>query len=37
MLIVEFNWLVYKALSYYDFPQNYGALISLDGIKIEIY
>jgi hypothetical protein len=27
------NWLVYKALSYYDFPQNYGALISLDGIQ----
>jgi hypothetical protein len=27
------NWLVYKALSYFDFPQNYGALISLDGIQ----
>ena len=27
------NWLIYKALSYYDFPQNYGNLISLDGIQ----
>lgn len=27
------NWLIYKALSYYDFPQNYGKLISLDGIQ----
>lgn len=27
------NWLVYRALSYYDFPQNYGNLISLDGIQ----
>ena len=27
------NWLTYRALSYYDFPQNYGKLISLDGIQ----
>jgi hypothetical protein len=27
------NWLVYKPLSFFDFPQNYGALISLDGIQ----
>ena len=27
------NWLIYRALSYYDFPQNYGNLISLDGIQ----
>jgi hypothetical protein len=27
------NWLVYRALSFYDFPQNYGALTSLDGIQ----
>jgi hypothetical protein len=27
------NWLIYKALSYYDFPQNYGNLVSLDGIQ----
>lgn len=27
------NWLVYRALSYFDFPQNYGNLISLDGIQ----
>jgi len=27
------NWLVYKPLSYFDFPQNYGNLISLDGIQ----
>ena len=27
------NWLVYKPLSLYDFPQNYGNLISLDGIQ----
>ena len=26
------NWLVYRALSYHDFPQNYGNLISLDGM-----
>jgi hypothetical protein len=27
------NWLTYRALSYFDFPQNYGELISLDGIQ----
>ena len=27
------SWLTYRALSYFDFPQNYGALISLDGIQ----
>lgn len=27
------NWLVYKPLSYFDFPQNYGELVSLDGIQ----
>ena len=27
------NWLVYKPLSFFDFPQNYGKLISLDGIQ----
>jgi len=27
------NWLVYKPLSLHDFPQNYGALVSLDGIQ----
>ena len=27
------NWLIYRATSYYDFPQNYGNLISLDGIQ----
>jgi len=27
------SWLTYRAISYYDFPQNYGALISLDGIQ----
>ncbi len=27
------NWLVYRALSYFDFPQNYGKLTSLDGIQ----
>jgi uncharacterized protein (TIGR02145 family) len=27
------NWLTYRALSYYDFPQNYGNLTSLDGIQ----
>lgn len=27
------NWLIYRALSYFDFPQNYGNLISLDGIQ----
>lgn len=27
------NWLIYKPISYFDFPQNYGRLISLDGIE----
>lgn len=27
------NWRVYKALSYFDFPQNNGRLTSLDGIQ----
>jgi hypothetical protein len=27
------SWLTYRAVSYYDFPQNYGSLISLDGIQ----
>jgi hypothetical protein len=27
------NWLIYRAISYFDFPQNYGNLISLDGIQ----
>jgi len=27
------NWLTYKPVSLYDFPQNYGALTSLDGIQ----
>ena len=27
------NWLVYRALSFHDFPQNYGDLTSLDGIQ----
>jgi hypothetical protein len=27
------NWLIYKPLSYFDFPQNYGPLTSLDGIQ----
>jgi hypothetical protein len=27
------NWLTYRALSYHDFPQNYGNLTSLDGIQ----
>jgi len=26
-------WLTFRALSYFDFPQNYGPLISLDGIQ----
>jgi len=26
-------WLNYRALSYFDFPQNYGKLTSLDGIQ----
>lgn len=27
------NWLVYSPISYFDFPQNYGKLTSLDGIQ----
>lgn len=27
------SWLIYRAISYYDFPQNYGDLISVDGIQ----
>ena len=27
------NWLIYRAISYFDFPQSYGNLISLDGIQ----
>lgn len=27
------SWLLYRANSYFDFPQNYGDLISLDGIQ----
>ena len=27
------NWLIYRPVSYFDFPQNYGDLISLDGIQ----
>ena len=27
------SWLIYRAISYYDFPQNYGKLTSLDGIQ----
>jgi len=27
------SWLIYKSISYFDFPQNYGNLISLDGIQ----
>jgi len=27
------SWLIYRALSYKDFPQNYGKLVSLDGIQ----
>jgi hypothetical protein len=27
------GWLVYRPLSMFDFPQNYGELISLDGIQ----
>jgi hypothetical protein len=27
------NWLTYRAVSYFDFPQNYGDLTSLDGIQ----
>jgi len=27
------NWLIYRAVSYYDFPQNYGKFISIDGVQ----
>jgi len=27
------NWLTYRAISYFDFPQNFGDLVSLDGIQ----
>lgn len=27
------NWLIYTPASYFDFPQNYGKLTSLDGIQ----
>ena len=27
------SWLIYKPSSFYDFPQNYGKLTSLDGIE----
>lgn len=27
------SWLIYKPVSYFDFPQNYGKLTSLDGIE----
>ena len=27
------NWLIYRPISSFDFPQNYGNLISLDGIQ----
>jgi hypothetical protein len=27
------NWLSYSPLAYFDFPQNYGKLVSLDGIE----
>lgn len=27
------NWLTYRPVSYYDFPQNFGALIALDSLQ----
>jgi hypothetical protein len=27
------NWLIYRPVSLFDFPQNYGNLVSLDGIQ----
>lgn len=27
------NWLIYRAVSYFDFPQNYGRLLALDGMQ----
>lgn len=29
------NWLIFKPLSFIDFPQNYGELVSVDGIENE--
>jgi hypothetical protein len=27
------NWLIYRPVSFFDFPQNYGKLTSLDGVQ----
>jgi hypothetical protein len=27
------SWLIYKPISFFDFPQNFGGLVSLDGIQ----
>ena len=27
------SWLIYRPISFFDFPQNYGDLVSLDGIQ----
>ena len=27
------SWLIYRPLNFFDFPQNYGKLVSLDGIQ----
>ena len=27
------SWLIYRPISFFDFPQNYGNLVSLDGIQ----
>ena len=27
------NWLIYRPVSYFDFPQNFGKLTSLDGVQ----
>jgi hypothetical protein len=27
------NWLIYRPLSFFDFPQNFGELVALDGLK----
>jgi len=27
------SWLIYRPISFFDFPQNYGKLVSLDGIQ----
>jgi len=27
------SWLIYRPVSFFDFPQNYGQLVSLDGIQ----